>query len=311
MNLKPILYGSLLLAVGCTSASGGDNPAVKVPGETLAIVATTQQIADAARNIGGDDASVYGMMGPGVDPHLYKPQPNDIRALEDADLVLYNGLELEGRLGDTLSKLEERGIPVIAVAEMLETGDLREAAEFKGPYDPHVWFDAGLWAKAVDQIGEAMIQADASHATAYLERKDAFLAEINALDQEAEEAIMTIPEGRRVLITAHDAFGYFGDRYGMVIRAIQGTSTATEAGLKEMTDLADFIAENNIPAIFIESSVPPETIEALQKAVEDRGAKVEIGGELFSDAMGDEGTPEGTYLGMFRHNLQTITDALS
>jgi manganese/zinc/iron transport system substrate-binding protein len=230
--------------------------------------------------------------------------------LEDADIIFYNGLELEGRMTDILVKIARSGTPAIPIAEDIPEDQLREPPD-TGKYDPHIWFDVTLWQLAAQTVMDELTLVDPEGEATYQANRDAYLAELEALHAYVQEQIATIPEDRRVLITAHDAFGYFGDRYGIEVRGLQGMSTATEATAADIQALAETIADRQIPAIFVESSVPPATIEAVQAAVRDRGFDVAIGGELFSDAMGAGGTPEGTYLGMVRHNADTIAAALA
>jgi manganese/zinc/iron transport system substrate-binding protein len=279
--------------------------------DPIRVTTTTGMIGDLARNIGGERVDVVSLMGPGVDPHLYKPSAGDIRKLEGADIIFYNGLELEGRMTDLLVKIDSAGTPAVPVAEGIPEELLRESPQFAGKYDPHIWFDVTLWQVAAKRVADELAGFDPGSAASYQANLETYLAELDALHDHATEAIASIPEQQRVLITAHDAFGYFGEQYGIEVRGLQGMSTATEATAGDIQALAVVIAERRIPAIFVESSVPPATIEAVQAAVHDRGFEVAIGGQLFSDAMGAEGTPEGTYLGMVRHNVDTIVSALA
>jgi len=277
----------------------------------IKITTTTGMIADLAANIGGDRVEVVSLMGPGVDPHLYKPSAGDIGKLEDADLIFYNGLELEGRMTDLLVKIARAGTPTVPVSENIPEDLLREPPQFQGKFDPHIWFDVTLWQIAAQRVKDELATLDPGSDAAYQANLDAYLTELDELNQYAMDEIQRIPEEQRVLITAHDAFGYFGDQYAIEVNGLQGMSTATEATAGDIQSLAEQIAERRIPAIFVESSVPPATIEAVQAAVRDRGFDVVIGGQLFSDAMGAAGTPEGTYIGMVRHNVDTIVGALS
>jgi len=279
--------------------------------EPLRVTTTTGMIADLAANIGGERVEVTALMGPGVDPHLYRPSAGDIRTLEEADLILYNGLELEGRMGDTLAQLERIGTPTAAVAEAIPTDQLRPSAQYEDQFDPHVWFDVTLWRQVAQAVKDELAAAEPESDALFQANLDAYLPQLDELDRYVRERIAAIPEGQRVLITAHDAFVYFGRQYGIEVRALQGTSTATEAGAGDVQALAEFIVARRIPAIFVETSVPQATIEAVQAAVRSRGFEVAIGGQLFSDAMGAAGTPEGTYLGMVRHNIDTIVAALA
>ncbi|MCC7023573.1 MAG: zinc ABC transporter substrate-binding protein [Thermomicrobiales bacterium] len=279
--------------------------------DPIQVTTTTGMIGDLVRNIGGERVEVVSLMGPGVDPHLYKPSAGDIRKLEGASIIFSNGLELEGRMTDLLVKIDRAGTPAVPVAEGIPEDLLRESPRFAGKYDPHVWFDVTLWQEAARRVADELIAFDPASEATYQANLKAYLAELDALHAYATEAIAGIPDEQRVLVTAHDAFGYFGERYGIEVRGLQGMSTATEATASDIQALAEEIAERRIPAIFVESSVPPATIEAVQAAVRDRGFEVAIGGQLFSDAMGAEGTLEGTYLGMVRHNVDTIVSALS
>jgi manganese/zinc/iron transport system substrate-binding protein len=280
-------------------------------GAPIRITTTTGMIADLAENIGGDRVEADSLMGPGVDPHLYKPSAGDIRRLEEADVIFYNGLELEGRMTDILVKIARAGTPTVPVAEEIPEDLLREPPQFAGKYDPHIWFDVTLWQMAGQRVKDELATIDPASDALYQANLDAYLAQLDELHTYVQEQILRIPEGQRVLITAHDAFGYYGEQYGIDVRGLQGMSTATEATAGDIQALAEFITERQIPAIFVESSVPPATIEAVQEAVRDRGFDVVIGGQLFSDAMGAAGTPEGTYLGMVRYNTDTIVKALT
>lgn len=273
------------------------------------VTVTTGQVADLVRNVGGDRVDVEALMGPGVDPHLYSASESDLGKLFDADLIFYSGLELEGRLGDVLEQLAGQK-PVVAVAAELPADRLLASPQYPDQYDPHVWGDPTLWALTVERVYQTLAEADRDGAAAFRANADAYLAQLQALDQEVAARIATIPAEQRVLVTAHDAFAYFGRRYGLEVVGLQGISTDTEAGVADIQRVAEFIAGRGIRAIFVESSVPPGTIEAVRAAVRDRGLEVAIGGQLYSDALGDEGTPAGTYVGMIRANVETITTAL-
>ena len=277
----------------------------------IQVTTTTGMIADLAKNIGGDRVEVVSLMGPGVDPHLYKPSAGDIRLLEEADAIFYNGLELEGRMTDILVKIASTGTPAVPVAEEIPGELLNEPPQFAGKYDPHIWFDVTLWQMAAQRVKDGLAAVDPASDALFQENLDAYLAQLDDLHGYVKAEIQRIPEEQRVLITAHDAFGYYGEQYGIEVHGLQGMSTATEATAGDIQALAEFIVERRIPAIFVESSVPPSTIEAVQEAVRDRGFDVVIGGQLYSDAMGAEGTPEGTYLGMVRYNTDTIVGSLT
>jgi len=266
-------------------------------------------IADTAQAIAGLHADVTALMGPGVDPHLYKASESDVRRLSEADLVLYNGLHLEGKMGEILEKMA-RTKPVVAVAEVVPEDQRRKPDGYEGQYDPHVWFDVKLWALTVDPIVEALCQVDPAHADDYRTGGEAQKTRFGQIDAWVESRIAEIPVEQRVLVTAHDAFGYFGQRYGLEVAGIQGLSTAAEAGLSDVDRIVDLVAERRLQAIFVESSVPQRTIDAVRAGCDAKGHTVQLGGELFSDAMGAPGTPEGTYEGMVHHNVDTIVEAL-
>lgn len=275
----------------------------------LKIVATIGMIADVAKNIGGENVEVVGLMGPGVDPHTYKASAGDVTRMSEADLILYNGLHLEGAMSEVLEKVGQHA-NTYAVAEAVDESRLLSSADYEGAHDPHIWFDVSIWMKAVEGIRDRLIEIDSDNQEAYQDNADKYLAEMKELHQYVLDRASSVPENQRVLITAHDAFNYFGRAYGFEVRGLQGISTASEAGTADVQNLSEFIATNQIPAIFVESSVPVRNIEAVQAAVKSRGFGVKIGGELFSDAMGTSGTPEGTYLGMVRHNIDTIVSSL-
>lgn len=292
---------------GCTGTKGESSNGEQTP--KLRVVSTIGMIDDAVRTIGGDLVQAEALMGPGVDPHLFRATASDVGKLEKADIVFYLGLDLEGRMAEVFESLASRKTTV-AVAEELPKADLLPYPGVSGRFDPHVWFDVQLWKQVVQRIGDALIEKDPTNAATYKANLDAFQKELDALHAEVETKAMAVPEAQRVLVTAHDAFGYFGRRYGFEVHGIQGASTATEAGAGDVRKLADLIASRGVKAIFVETSVPKATIEALQKAVASRGKQVTIGGSLFSDAMGSPDTPEGTYVGMVRHNIDTLTEAL-
>jgi manganese/zinc/iron transport system substrate-binding protein len=275
----------------------------------LQVVATIGMIADVTVRVGGPEVHVEALMGPGVDPHLYKARAGDVRSLARADLIFYNGLHLEAAMAEVLEEMSDR-VRTVAVTERVPRSRLLAPPEFAGAYDPHVWFDVTMWMEAVRRIADGLTEADPAHAAGYAARASAYLDELSALDSWARERAAAVPRARRVLVTAHDAFNYFGRAYGFEVRGLQGISTASEAGTADVQRLADEIARRRIPAIFVETSIPLRTIEALQAAVRSRGFDVRIGGSLYSDAMGTGGTPEATYIGMVRHNVNTIVDAL-
>jgi manganese/zinc/iron transport system substrate-binding protein len=297
-----------LAALACGAAGCGGAGERRRDGP-LNVVATTGMVADAAARIGGDRVRVVGLMGPGVDPHLYKASEGDVRRLQEADLVLYNGLHLEAKMGEVLGRLGATR-PARAVASAVAPADLQATPGYADAHDPHIWFDVRLWRDAVAAVGEALAAADPQGAADYRRRLGDYQAELDSLDAWVRRRVATVPASSRVLATAHDAFGYFGRAYGLEVRGLQGTSTATEAGTRDVQDLAAFLAERRVPAVFVESSVPPRAVEALQAAVRARGHDVRIGGSLYSDALGDPGGPAATYIGMVRANVTTIVEAL-
>lgn len=296
-----VLMGLMTACSGAAADEAGDG--------RLRIVTTIGQIADAAGHVGGDHVRVTSLMGPGTDPHLYKASARDVDKLRGADIVFYNGLFLEAQMEDILEQMAERQI-VVPVSAQIDRARLLPSANYADEFDPHIWFDVRLWMQTVEQVRDTLIDVDPAHAADYQANAAAYLAELEALDVYVREQATTVPEPQRVLVTAHDAFNYFGRAYGFEVLGLQGISTASEAGTADVQDLAEFIAERRIPAIFIESSVPVRNIEAVQAAVRNRGFDVQIGGRLFSDAMGDADTPEGAYVGMVRYNIDTIAAAL-
>lgn len=311
------VWASLLLALilplhaaACRDSGGTlPQPGAASQGRPLNVVCTTGMITDVARNLGGDAVSVTSLMGEYVDPHTYKATPSDHRLLRNADLILYNGLHLEGRMVDAIEALAANQA-VVAVAEAIDQNTLRQPSEFAGHYDPHIWFDVALWMKVAERIRDALIQQRPAQQERFTKNAAAYLRQLAELNDYCRLRLQSIPPPRRVLVTAHDAFGYFGRAYGLEVLAIQGISTESEAGVKKVNDLVDALVQRRIPAVFIESSVSPRFIEALVQGCGSRGHSIKIGGELFSDAMGAEGTPEGTYIGMVRHNVDTIVEAL-
>ena len=291
------------LLAGCTP------PEPAEASDRLQVVTTIGMIKDVAENVGGEHVRVTGLMGPGVDPHLYKASEGDVRRLYRADVIFYGGLHLEARMAEVLEEMGER-TRTVAVGEAIPEDSLSSPPEFQGAYDPHVWFDVRLWMMTVPRIAETLAGADPAHAAEYRANAARYLGELEALDRYVRAQAARVPAERRVLVTAHDAFNYFGRAYGFQVRGLQGISTASEAGTADVQELADFIARRRIPAVFVESSIPRRNVEAVQEAVAARGWRVRIGGELFSDALGTAGTPEGTYVGMVRHNIDTIVGAL-
>jgi len=251
-------------------------------------------------------------MGPGVDPHLYKASEGDVTAMAGANLIVYNGLDLEGKMTDVFSEMKERGQPTTALArEALTDSVLLGSPDYAGNFDPHVWMDVQLWSRAARHLAEELARVDTSNADVYRTRAQRYADTLAQVDAQLQSLAQGVPEAQRVLITSHDAFRYFGRAYGFEVRGLQGISTASEAGTADVQRLADFVARREIPAVFVESSVPRRGIDAVRAAVRAKGFDVEIGGTLYGDALGSPGTPAGTYIGMVRSNMQTITRALT
>jgi manganese/zinc/iron transport system substrate-binding protein len=277
----------------------------------LNVVATVGMVADVAQMIGGNCVTVTAMMGAGVDPHLYTATESDVELLFGADVVLYGGLNLESRMTDVFTQMsEELGKPIRAVSENVPEDQLLREPENPEVVDPHVWMDVSLWAYAADAVREQLIALDATHEAYYTANAQAYAEQLEMLDAYVMDQIAQIPEAQRVLVTAHDAFQYFGRAYGIDVYAPQGITTAVEVGVEDIRATINLLVERQIPAIFVEASVSPDVIEAIQAGARDRGLNVEIGGSLFSDSMGTVGTPEGTYIGMIRANTDTIVGAL-
>lgn len=307
--LRLLLVGSLALPALPSCDGQRSTQALGSGGGRLRVLATVGMIGDIASRIAGSHAQVESLMGPGVDPHLYKPSFSDVRRIEEADLILYNGLNLEGKMGDVLEK-SSRKRRVLAVSRDIPKSELRTPPEFQGHHDPHIWFDVQLWSRIVDPIAGELASLDPAHAQEFQRNAEALKADLATFDAEVARRIDTIPLEQRVLVTAHDAFGYFGRRYKIDVVGLQGISTSAEFTIRDVDRLVDVIVARKVKAVFVESSVPRRNIEAVQKACEARGHAVVIGGELFSDAMGAAGTPEGTYRGMIEHNVNAIVKAL-
>ncbi|MBU2926887.1 metal ABC transporter solute-binding protein, Zn/Mn family [Winogradskyella psychrotolerans] len=276
----------------------------------LNIVTTTTMITDLVQNIGGDMVNVQGLMGSGVDPHLYKASEGDVNKLVNADIIFYNGLHLEGKLVEVFEKMESQTKTPIALADALDKNTLIGSEYFASNFDPHVWFDINYFKQFAEKAATILSEKNPENADKFEKNKNTYLVKLETLQTKIKQTIETLPEEKRVLVTAHDAFNYFGKAYGFEVVGLQGISTATEAGVQDVQKLAAFIIEKKIKAIFIESSVPKRTIEALQASVKSKGHDVKIGGTLYSDALGSSGTVEGTYIGMFEYNVNTIVNAL-
>jgi manganese/zinc/iron transport system substrate-binding protein len=297
---------AVALASGCVASADGDGD---VSGRQIRVATTTNFITDLARRVGGDRVRVNGLMGPGVDPHMYKASAGDVKTLAEADLVLYGGLELEGKMADVFERLAEHR-PTVAVTRDIPRDELLASTQHPDRPDPHVWFDVTIWERAAGTTADALARLDPEHADEYRRNAREYVAELRDLDAYAKRRLGEIPERMRVLVTSHDAFRYLGRRYGLEVVAIQGISTATEATTADVERVARVIADRGVRSVFVESSVPAQTIDAVLASAADRGARASIGEELFSDAAGAEGTPEGTYVGMVRHNIDAIAEGL-
>ena len=298
-----------MAAVAALAVLGAKAPAARAS-EPLAVVATTGMIADVVRGIGGERVRVTQLLGQGVDPHLYKAARSDVVAMLNADLTFYNGLLLEGKMTDAFVRVASSGRPVFAVTELIDEAELLEPEGSQGHFDPHVWMDPLAWTKAVAVVRDKLSAVDAGSTAVYAANADRVLAEFDRLDAYAERVLASGPADRRVLVTAHDAFGYFGKRYDFEVLGIQGLSTESEAGLKKIEEIVEMLVQRRIPAVFVESTVPDRSVRALVAGAAAQGHTVAIGGELFSDAMGRPGTYEGTYVGMIDHNVTLIARAL-
>jgi manganese/zinc/iron transport system substrate-binding protein len=298
-NILPFLIALLLL--GCNDQSEKS--------KKLRIVTTTTMITDLVKNIGGDYVEINGLMGAGVDPHLYKASEGDVTKLFEADIIFYSGLHLEGKLVAVFEKMEGTK-HTVSLGDRLPENELISSENFASSFDPHVWFNIQFFKQFAQIVTDELSKADPKNAESYSENNKIYQKKLDALESEVKTIIASLPEEKRILVTAHDAFNYFGKAYRFNVVGLQGISTATEAGVKDVQNLSEFIIRNNIKAIFVESSVPRRTIEALQQAVLSKNHQVEIGGSLYSDALGNAGTEEGTYIGMFKYNVKTIVNAL-
>lgn len=312
-----LFYAAFLLPLGISGCHGQANGSATAAkhrqrsdfdgDKPIQIVATTGMVADLVEHVGKSQVKVTALMGEGVDPHLYKPSGGDVARLHRADLIFYSGLHLEGRMGDVLAQIA-RGKPCVAVTEKLARQHLLQVGGEQ--FDPHVWFDVALWSECLKLIEQTLADFDPAHAADYKRQAAAYRAQLAVLDDWCREQIAAIAPERRALVTAHDAFHYFGRAYQIEVKAIQGVSTQAEAGVGDINQLVDFISRRKIKAVFVESSVSERNIKAVVEGCAARGHRVEIGGQLFSDAMGAAGTAEGAYTGMVRHNVETIRQAL-
>ena len=304
MRIRQIVLLGLMMVMTLPMAAG--RALAEAP---LKVVATTGMIADAARQVGGDLVEVKGLMGPGVDPHPYRQTRTDIVAMTRADLLLWHGLYLEAQMEEFFHDLERKRT-VVAIAEGLPKSTLRAHDDYDDKFDPHVWMTPVLWKEVVTEVQNALTAARPEAADVFAANAAKHQADLDRLVAFGADAMAAVPEQARVLISAHDAFGYFGRDYGFEVLGIQGISTQSEAGLNRIGELVDLLVDRKITAVFVESSVSDRSIRALIEGAAAKGHEVNIGGELFSDAMGADGTYEGTYLGMLDHNFTTIAGAL-
>jgi manganese/zinc/iron transport system substrate-binding protein len=306
---QQIVQMMLLLIVAMLMVGCADSATSAPEDGRLRVVATVGQIGSLVEEIGGEHVTVTTLMGAGADPHQYVATEGDVETLQNAQVIFYNGNFLEARMMEIFEQLSERK-QVVAVTEQLDPAQLLEWETYAQYKDPHVWFSVPLWRQVAEVIRETLIEADAENADSYRSNAERLLAEMDELHGYVQTQVDRVPADQRILVTAHDAFNYFGHTYGFDVRGLQGLSTDSEASTADVQNLARFLVDNQIPAVFIESSVPVRNVEALQEAAAAQGWDVEIGGELFSDAIGTPGTPEGTYIGMVRHNIDTIVSAL-
>jgi manganese/zinc/iron transport system substrate-binding protein len=302
------LLGAALVLTGCAAEPGADGE--PVGDRRVAVTATTNIVADLATVIGGDRVEVTALMRPGIDPHGYKASAGDVRRMGEADLLVWNGLELEGKMGDVFEELGA-SIPAVAVAEAVPESRRIASPDFASRFDPHVWNDPGNWALAGARLAEALAEIDPAHAEEYRARARDYADELNSLEVELRDSLRRIPDRKRVIVTSHDAFAYLGRTFDLEVAGIQGVSTASEATTADIDRVARLVADRGLEAVFVESSVPRQTVDAVLAAAASRGQRARVGGELYSDSAGDAGTPEGTYVGMMRANVRTIVAGLA
>lgn len=296
-------FAILILISGCAQ----DQKASTKTEGTFNIVTTTTMLSDLVENIGGSHVKVKGLMGPGIDPHLYQASAGDVTLMQNADIVVFQGLHLEGKMSEIFSSLKTKGNKVIAIEDGLDKNKLIADREI---YDPHIWFDVSLWKDSANTVAKKLIEFDPKNKGDYEKNLSNYLQQLDELDTYIKNKTAELPAEQRVLVTAHDAFNYFGRAYGFEVKGLQGISTESEAGTGDVSALADFISNSKIKAIFVESSVPKKNIEALQAAVKNKGFEVAIGGELYSDSLGDKASGTDTYILTFKANIDTIVNAL-
>lgn len=299
---KIFIILTLLFTTACANIE-----TTKTNSDKLKVVTTTTMIYDLVKNIGQDNIEVVGLMQSGVDPHLYKASANDVNLIQNADIVIYHGLHLEGQMGDIFSNLKNNSIKI---EDGIDINDLLTWDDESSLYDPHIWFDIDIWIDATKYVGEQLAYYDKDNAEIYLSNTNNYIEQLKEADSYIKEKANEIPIDKRYLVTAHDAFQYFGNAYDFNVVGLQGISTESEAATSDISNLADFIVENKIKAIFIETSVPTKTIEALQAAVKAKGFDTIIGGELYSDSLGDKENNTDTYITTVKANIDTIVEAL-
>jgi manganese/zinc/iron transport system substrate-binding protein len=304
-----LMYVLMYSIVVFTQISGCSQKREIYRGTDIVLVTTTGIIGDAVKRVAGDSAEVVSIMGPGVDPHLYKATQGDLKKLNSGDVVFYNGLHLEGKMGEVLKKLG-RTRPVIAIGDFIPKSKLRSTSDFEGSYDPHIWFDVLIWKEAVLSINRNLNEQFPGKAAIFNNNTEKYLKELDSLHFWVQSHVDLIPDDQRILITSHDAFGYFGKAYNIEVNGLQGLSTLSEAGLRDISDLVKYIVENNIRAVFVETSVSPKAIQAVVNGCRERGHQVKIGGQLYSDALGPLGSGASTYTEMIKHNVKTMVEAL-
>lgn len=302
---------ALIIIAACSKVDSSGSEATRGSADNkINVVTTIGMITNIVEVVGGDEVEVKGLMGPGVDPHLYKASHGDMERLDQADIIFYGGLHLEGKLNDIFKKLGNQK-PVAAVSQNIDKAVLRSGQDTGGTeFDPHIWFNVKHWISATETVRDVLIKYDQGNAELYRNNADAYIKDLEKLDTEVKEKIAQIPEQSRVLVTAHDAFGYFGDAYGMKVMGLQGISTAAEYGSKDVSELRDYLIENKIKAVFVESSIPTKSMEAVIAGAKQLGHEVTIGGELYSDSLGEPGSDADTYIKMVQHNVNTIVEAL-
>jgi len=317
----PIILGCLAAAIaGCRqdvyvtlpNSAPAQTHATFTGTHPLKVVCTTGPVADMVRNVGGEHVNVTALMGPGVDPHLYKAVPSDIEHLDAADAIFYNGLHLEGRMADLFEQLAARKPTFAVTHSLVESQDKRllTPPEFAGHYDPHVWHDPKMWSECVKYVADALAEFDPPHRDDYLRNRDAYLKQVDEADKYCHDQLATIPESQRVLVTAHDAFGYFCTAYGLTPMPLKGVSTEEEVTIGRMDDVIEFLVKHNIKAVFVESATAPQIVKALIEPCRKQGHEVKIGGQLYADALGSPDSGADNYLGMIKANIDTIVTAL-